>query len=219
MGPWHPVPEARAQETQPPAAEAEEVRRAADEILSRPEFQEPARSLYRQALDWLGRLLDDVLGSLLAGGAGSLLAWVFILVVVGLLGYLLVRAVQRGARVRGDAASDADVILRDDRRPAEDWAADAERLEEEGRWREALRCRYRALVASLAGARVVEEVPGRTAGEYRVLVGRARPAVADPFAEATDLFEHAWYGNLGTGAAESAEFRTLAARVESGSAS
>ena len=101
-------------------------------------------------------------------------------------------------------------------RPFTAWDAEADRLEGEGRWREALRCRYRSLIARLAGAGVVDEIPGRTAGEYRTLVGGARPQVGEPFAGATDLFERAWYGDEATGPDESSDFRSLADRVRQG---
>ena len=201
----------------PPTAEADEVRRAAEEILSRPEFQEPPRSLYQRFMDWLAELIGDLVGTLLANGAGSAVAWGLLFAIVALLTWLIVRAVQRGSRVGG--AADGAAITLDPRRPAEAWLADAERFEAEGRWRDALRCRYRALVATLARTGAVEEVPGRTAGEYRALVRQARPAVAEPFADATDRFERAWYGNDDVRSEDAAAFREVAERVTTGSSS
>lgn len=209
-----------AQETlPPPTAEAEEVRRAADEILGRPEFQEPPRSLYQRVLDWLGDLLGEVLGSLIGSGPGSVIAWLLLLAIVGGVVYLVVRALQRGARVPLSADAGANVITADERRPAQAWSAEAERFETEGRWRDALRCRYRALVATLARTGVVEEVPGRTAGEYRTIVRHARPAAADSFDGATDLFERSWYGNAETGPEDTSTFRDLAERATAGATS
>jgi hypothetical protein len=79
-----------------------------------------------------------------------------------------------------------------------------------------LRCRYRALVADLAGRGLVDEVPGRTTGEYRAEVGENVPRVAPEFAGATELFEAAWYGNRPTGEEESQRFRRLADQVMAG---
>lgn len=189
------------------------MRRAADEILARPEFQEPPRSLYQQALDWLGDLLGEVLGTLIGSGTGSVLAWLLLLAIAAVVVVLVARTLQRGARLPVGADPGANVITGDERRPAEAWAADAERFEAEGRWRDAVRCRYRALVATLARTGVVEEVPGRTAGEYRTLVRHARPAAAEPFDSATDLFERSWYGNAETGPADASSFRDLAERA------
>lgn len=206
----------RAQETlPPPEAGAEEIRQAADEILSRPEFQEPPRSLYQRVLDWIGDLISEAIGALVSGGTGAIVAWALLLAVVALVAYLVVRTVQGDRRRSPADASVAFGIEADDRRPADEWVADAERFEGEGRWRDAIRCRYRAIVAGLARSGVVDEVPGRTAGEYRVLVGQGRPAVAEQFAGATDLFERAWYGE-DAGPEGSRSIRELAARVEAG---
>ena len=200
-----------------PAASPEEVRRGADEILSRPEFQAPPRSLYQQVLDWIGDRIGDVVGALVSGGAGGLVAWALLVAAIALLGYLLLRAVQRDRRQPPGAASGANPVLdADAARPADAWLAEAARFEAEERWRESLRCRYRALVATLASRGVVEEVPGRTTGEYRTLVRRSRPAVDEPFTGATDLFERAWYGSQETGPEDASAFRDLADRVTAG---
>ncbi|HJU00766.1 MAG TPA: DUF4129 domain-containing protein, partial [Actinomycetes bacterium] len=73
--------------------------------------------------------------------------------------------------------------------------------------------RYRALVADLAARGLVEEVPGRTAGEYRREIGRAAPAASADFAGATELFEVAWYGRADTGPQQAAHLRDLSAQV------
>ncbi len=199
-----------------PTVGADEARRAAEEILRRPEFQPPPRSLYQQALDWLGDRIGHLFGALVDGGAGAVVAWVLLLAVVGAIVYLVVRA-WRGDRRRSAAApTPALEVDPEHGRPAARWDAEAARLEAAGDWRAALRCRYRSLVATLARAGAVDEIPGRTAGEYRTVVGRTRPAVAEPFAGATDLFERAWYGNEPTGPEETSAFRGLAERVASG---
>ena len=76
-----------------------------------------------------------------------------------------------------------------------------------------MRARYRALVADLAGRGVVDEIPGRTAGEYQAELGANLPAAAPPFAGATELFEGARYGQRPTASADAAHFRELADRV------
>ena len=69
------------------------------------------------------------------------------------------------------------------------------------------------MVADLAARGVVDEVPGRTAGEYRTAVTRSTPAAAPDFSVATELFERAWYGAKPTGPDDSARFRELSERV------
>jgi hypothetical protein len=98
-------------------------------------------------------------------------------------------------------------------RPADEWRAEAAAHEAAGRWREALRARYRALVADLAGRGVVDEIPGRTSGEYRRQVDVTVPAAAEPFDEATDLFEQTWYGTRPSGPHDQTRFDQLADRV------
>jgi len=98
-------------------------------------------------------------------------------------------------------------------RTADDWRAEASTHEKQGQWRAGIRCRYRALVADLAQRGLVDEVPGRTTGEYRAEVGDNVPKIAPEFSGATELFEAAWYGNRPTGEHESARFRELADRV------
>jgi hypothetical protein len=68
-------------------------------------------------------------------------------------------------------------------------------------------------VADLASRGLVEEVPGRTAGEYRNEVWRNLPDAAAEFAGATELFEVAWYGRQETGAAQASHLRDLSGRI------
>lgn len=208
---------ASPEELPPPATDPEEIRQAAEEILARPEFQPPPRSLYQRVLDEIGELLGEAIDALVGGTSGTLLAWAVLVLVVGALAYLVARGVQSGRRARDPLSGPTVDIDTDIGRPFAAWDAEAARLEGEGRWRDALRCRYRSLIAALAGAGVVDEIPGRTAGEYRSLVRGIRPQVDEPFASATDLFERAWYGDEATGPGESEDFRRLAERVRQGS--
>ncbi len=58
---------------------------------------------------------------------------------------------------------------------------------------------------------MLRDVPGRTAGEFRVELAasmhRSRRRLA--FSGASELFERAWYGDVPTGPAESELFRRL----------
>ena len=79
-----------------------------------------------------------------------------------------------------------------------------------GELREALRCRYRETVALLADAGYVDEIPGRTTGEYLAAASEALPAATDAFGRLTLAFEKAWYGRRavdaeGYAAAEAAQ--------------
>jgi hypothetical protein len=152
----------------------------------------------------------------------SLLLWILLIAAaLGLL-VLLVRAVAarsgggRSSRDRsaGDDDDDLDVVQRDavsvDRsREPTNWRAEAEEHRRSGRYREALRCRYRALVGDLARRGLIDEIPGRTTGEERAQLRRVRPGASPPFNAAADLFDGAWYGNFDVGLGDDDEFQML----------
>jgi hypothetical protein len=134
------------------------------------------------------------------------------LIGVALLVWLVVR--YRRHRVPKDDEPESSVVL-DPHRSADEWREEAQRLEQLGRWDEAIRAEYRALVGDLVDADLLPDIPGRTAGEYRQDVHRDLPHVADPFDEATDLFEPVWYSDLVATPAGLTLMRELAARVDS----
>jgi hypothetical protein len=192
-----------------PVQDPQEVREVVRGVLSRPEFRPPERSLLERLLDWgleaIGRLLA-ALGGSGAGGIVGLVLLALVLVGVGILAARFSRGLTPSPEV-------AAAVVGSRRRSAAEWRAEAEAQERTGAWRHAVRSRYRALVADLAARGLVEEVPGRTAGEYRREVGRALPAASSDFADATELFEVAWYGRAGTGPQEAAHLRDLSDRV------
>jgi Domain of unknown function (DUF4129) len=195
-----------------PTTGGEAVREAADRILARPEFDDDRRSLLERARDWVLERLDDLLGELAGGGGGELVGWT-VVVALTLAAVLFAVRFTRGSRRDPGIAAGRPVVAR---RTAADWRAEADAHEAAGRWRPALRCRYRALVAELAARGLVEEVPGRTTGEYRRQVDVALPEVAPAFDGATSLFEGAWYGGRDPGADDAARLRELEARVMAG---
>jgi Domain of unknown function (DUF4129) len=192
-----------------PGRDPERVREVVREVLSRPEFRPPERSLLQRAFDWVLELIGRLLGALAGSGAGGLVGLLLLALVLAGVGVLAARF-SRGLTPSPEVAA---VVAEGRRRSAAEWRAEAEALERAGAWREAIRSRYRALVADLAARGLVEEVPGRTAGEYRRELGRAVPAAATDFAGATELFEVAWYGRADTGAREAAHLRDLSDRV------
>ena len=205
-----------------PEHDADEARRLADEILGRPEFAEPERSFFLRFVDWVVRQLERLFGGDgdpaqvggEGGGAGGS-AWftVLLLVVAVALVVVVLRALQgtwTGRRRVEDDPLDVDV---EGRRDAAAWDELARRLEAEGRWKDAMRARFGSLVERLVEQGVVADVPGRTTGEYRREVRGALPEVGDDFAEASDLFDRAWYGDLPTGPEEAERFTTDAERV------
>jgi hypothetical protein len=192
-----------------PVRDPEQVREVVREVLSRPEFQPPPRSLTERVIDWVLELIGRLLAALGGSGAGGIVGLILLALVLVGVGALAARF-SRGLTPSPELAA---AVPGGRRRSAAEWRAEAEAHERAGAWREAVRSRYRALVADLAARGLVEEVPGRTAGEYRREVGRALPEAATDFAGATELFEVAWYGRSGTGAGQAARLRDLSDRV------
>jgi hypothetical protein len=192
-----------------PVRDPQQVREVVREVLSRPEFRPPQRSLTERLFDWVLELIGRLLAALGGSGAGGIVGLILLALVLVGVGVLAARF-SRGLTPSPEVAA---AVPGGRRRSAAEWRAEAEAHERAGAWREAVRSRYRALVADLAARGLVEEVPGRTAGEYRRQVGRALPEAATDFAGATELFEVAWYGRSSTGARDAAHLRDLADRV------
>jgi len=195
----------------PSEHDPESVRQLADEILREPRYDVPAESIPDRIMGWLGEQLTRLIEGLVGGGGGAVVAWGILLGAAGAVIYLLVRY---GRITVGALAPDPEPeVMVELTRSAREWREEAEVLEGQGRWPEALRCRYRALVADLVRRGVIPEQPGRTAGEYARDVAARVPDAAPAFAAATELFEAVWYGGAVTGAAEAERFRALDARV------
>lgn len=156
-------------------------------------------------LDLLGRVLD-LFGRT---GRGGLVGSMLLLLALAAVGYGIVRAVRRIRRTAPAAGPEP----RHTGRSATDWVREAQEHEAAGRWRAALRAHHRALVADLAAAGLVEEVPGRTAAEYEREAAAAVPSAGDPLAAVTRLFERAWYADAPVGPEDVAELQRLAAAV------
>ncbi len=186
-----------------PTTDPADVRARAEKILARPELRPEEPSLFERALD---RIAEELVGLLERGlGTGSgMFGWFLLAALLALVAWL-VRRISPTAHRTAEASSSPDVVV-EEHRSASDWADAARAHEAAGAWVEALRCRYRALVAELVDRDVVRDVPGRTVGEYREEIASARPAAAAPFRAATTLYEDAWYGHRGAGPAEAEEF-------------
>ena len=192
----------------------EQIRQTADDVMARQEFQRPDPTVLERLQDWVAERLGSLLEGLTGGGAGSLIGWIVLVAAVGALVWSLTRL---GRSVRADPALSARVRIDEGRSP-DAWRVDAAAFEADGHWKEALRCRYRALLGDLARAGVIDDVPGRTTGDYRREVEVGLPAAAAPMAEATELFEWAWYADRPTGAEDSRRFRQAADAVTAVSA-
>ena len=188
------------------------------DVMSRPEFSyEP--SITERIGDWLSDVLDSLfpessggVGGGFAGGVGPLVAWAVIAAAV-VAAVLVVVAVVRRRVPRPDVDEPVTEAEIEHRRTASEWERDAERLEREGAWKDALRARYRNLVRTLVDRRQLPDVAGRTTGELRADLHRTTPGADDAFDSASLLFELAWYADVPTGEDENRRFRDLGARV------
>lgn len=175
----------------PTGLEPGRVRQVTDEVLARPEFRENAPGIVSQLRafveEWLGRILEAVVGAGRGQLVGTLVTIAFVVVAVVLVARF-------AARVRRDPSRDVALAAGTGRAPRE-WLAEAEGHERAGRWRDAVRCRYRLLLARLAARGLLDEVPGRTSGEYLREATANLPAARDDLRLATRAFEDVWYGD------------------------
>ena len=189
---------------------AGEIRQRAHEILQRPEFGRQ-ESLLQRIANWIEDLFSKITFGL-GGGPGFLGNLVSLVILAGIVVVLvlIMRALLGRTRLPKRTPDDELTIELEEGRDASDWRSDAERFEAAGQWREAMRARYRELVRTLIDDGVLDDLPGRTTGEYRGEFVHARPVHADAFIGLTDLFEAVWYGGVETDAADNQRFRQLA---------
>ena len=156
-----------------------------------------------------------------AAGSGvlGLLLWLLLIAVALGVAYVAYRTIAERRRSRldiddGDEVDPDDdalagtVIIDRSREPG-GWREEADRHRAEGRYRDSLRCRYRALVGDLARRGLLDEIPGRTTGEERSQLRASAPNAVPFFRDAADLFDGAWYGHIAVGLADDDRFQQL----------
>jgi hypothetical protein len=155
-----------------------------------------------------------------AGGGGLLgvMLWALLILVVIALAFVAQRYLRdrrpqhdelEGEAEDPDTDGLAGTVVIDRSREPRGWREEAEAHRSAGRYRDALRCRYRALVGDLARGGLLHEIPGRTTGEERRELGASAPVAVPAFGEAADLFDAAWYGRLEVDAADDDRFQAL----------
>lgn len=162
------------------------------------------------------------------GGGGfdtgflSVFLWILLIAALLFAVVMVMRSLSKGASSRrskdgegaDDDADDDEVIEEgavfvDRSREPGDWRHQADEHRRAGRYREALRCRYRALVGDLARRGWIDEIPGRTTGEHRRQVREVTPAASPAFDAVAELFDGAWYGHLDVDERDDDRFREL----------
>lgn len=160
---------------------------------------------------YLERFLRWLLRLLFSGGAGgsepsSTTRWMVAALVVTVVGGLAIVAVLALRRVRrvpgpGEAVSEAPRMSARDEDPlsrtASEWERFAAELMKGGRFREAIRAWYHALLVSIFRAGALHYRKDRTNWEYAYALPSSVPWRAG-FVEATRTFEQEWYGRRDT---------------------
>ena len=155
-----------------------------------------------------------------ANWVGALLWVVLITALLAMLVYLVRYLIERSGRGRAkkkrDAADTGELdqveqaaVAIDRSREPTNWRDEAEEHRRAGRYREAMRCRYRALVGDLARRGLIDEIPGRTTGEERTQLRHVQPDAGSPFTSAADLFDGAWYGHHVVDSADDDRFQSF----------
>ncbi len=148
-------------------------------------------------------------------GLGNLLVVVLVIALVVAIVWLVVTILRnRVATDDDEPEEDLDVDLDepverrqiDQERPPDTWRRAAADHRAAGRYRDAIRCEYRALVGDLARAGVVDEIPGRTSGEERAQLAELAPTVSGEFGVSADLFDEAWFSQIAVGRDDDEEF-------------
>lgn len=192
-----------------------EIRDTATEVFGRSEFLR-RKGLLQRLWEWLlDRLPQLEMRPGATGGFAPLANLLLYLLLVALAVAVVVAVVVvvRSGRWRRRRAEPEPDVVDEPTRPPRAWRRDAEAAEAEGRWKDAVRYRFRELVAELAERRVVAAVAGRTCGELRQEVRLRAPEAAAGFDDACWLFEGPWYGDLPTGPEENRRLRALITEV------
>ena len=202
--------------------EGEEFRDTADEILSRPEFQEAQPSVVQRATDWIFEQLGQVLGGVVGSGGGYIIGYLILAVAATLAAYLVWKFFPRRRLVGSD--DDIDIEHRTTvRLSRKEWLKAAAEAEAAGDWDRAVHARYHALTTGLADDEKLAPEPSTTSGEHR-----ARFAAGDQadeqvdgdqqatapnqvkvgvFNRATDRYEEVWFGGAEARQPDSNEFQ------------
>lgn len=206
------------------APQAEKAADLAKRLKRTPEYADAGPD---QRSNWLQRVLERVSEALSRepsapqsrpadriDGNGSFdwlitVAWILLVAVavagVGALLYYLRTVSWGGKRLRKRKA-----MLDDDEpvRHADEWLEEAERLEHEGRYREAVRCLYLACLMRIDESRIASFVRGQTNWEHcrRIMASPTKPPGLD-FVPPTQAFDRIWYGGQDSSMEDVAAFK------------
>lgn len=177
----------------------EAARRAAREELAKPEYAVGEPTVIDRVVDWVLRELGELVSRTVRIVPGGVTGTIVLIVL--LVGAAVLLRLGLGPLPLRDALTDRRRGARS--RTADDYRREAESHAAQGRWRDAVRARFRAVARELEQRGVLDARPGRTAGEIAREAAVAVPAITAAARDAADAFDAAWYGRR---AATSADY-------------
>lgn len=166
------------------------ARRAAAEELSDPKYRDARPNLLQQIGQWLGEQLEKLLNglsSVVPGGIFGLLLVLVLLIVLVVVVRLRTGRVARAARSAG-------AVFGGKRLSADDHRASAAGAAAAGRFGDAVREEFRAVVRALEERALLDARSGRTADEAAAEAGLLLPDVAADLRRGARLFDDVHYG-------------------------
>ncbi|HVF04555.1 MAG TPA: DUF4129 domain-containing protein [Frankiaceae bacterium] len=187
------------------------ARDEAERELRKPIYRRDDEGIVERVIEEIMEALNDLIGNVVSvtpGGLPSLLLVVVALVLVAIalrlgLGPANLRDALTDRRRGGRALS------------PEEYRAEAERLAAGGDFKEAVRARFRAIIRELELRAVLDERPGRTAGEIAREGGAAVPAIGADLRTVAGTFDEIWYGRRPAAADDYATVRAADERIAS----
>lgn len=154
-------------------------------------------TLFSRFLRWLLGLLFGGMGSRAMGEGMTYLVMGLIILILGTIGVVAYVTLQRRRRTVIEAApAPATAAARDEdplSRTSSEWERFAADLMGTGRFREAIRAWYHAVLVTLFRAGLLHYRKDRTNWEYAYALGPELPW-RPGFVDATRIFEQVWYG-------------------------
>jgi hypothetical protein len=168
----------------------DEARRWAWQELNDPVYAEHEPGWTARAILWLWHRLQDIALPAGPGGTGGVVILVALALLVVLVVWLRAGPLRRpGLRVTADAVLQGAVRTAAEHRVLADRAAD------EGRWEDAVRERFRAVVRGMEERGLIDELPGRTSQEVALDAASALPGLVGALHDAARLFDDISYGS------------------------
>ncbi|MGW4064850.1 DUF4129 domain-containing protein [Amycolatopsis sp. NPDC004747] len=166
------------------------ARRAAEQELSDPKYRDARPGFLQQIGQWLGEQLEKLLNSVSSGVPGGIFG--VVLIVALLIVLVVVIRLRTGKIAR--AARAGRVVFGGQRKSAADYRRAAAEAAAAGRFDDAVRDRFRAVVRALEERALLDTRSGRTADEAAAEAGLLLPNVADRLRQGARLFDDVHYG-------------------------